>query len=348
MTFYVVVSGLPKTVKKQKMSHFFRHFIFKKSRIKFWIESMQPSTHCNEMVIRFETEAHADIAARSLQDYPFQHTDQQIYILRCWLRSDKPARQEMQNFEVDVSVEREFQPVEPQRPYSPVTERDSSPHLRDELTKLQLEIELTNKRRLLLEAERQLVLEQKSLEMLQANGSTAVVALEETTTAIPKNKLHIQTSKLLNPQQKIRECNQPRHLNNKLGLKSKHLYWPCKILWKEMKPIIRDKVIELHQPQFNALFRNVVKKRLHDILQDGFNHNTKGLISRYRKTFPAHMDEEFVVTLRNTLLQGQLSTDFSQKDTSNANMTNTIKEQVDPTDLPISEMCDDLADWTED
>ncbi|XP_047509623.1 uncharacterized protein LOC125052688 isoform X1 [Pieris napi] len=340
----VVVSGLPKNVKRQKMVHFLRSYVFKKPPLQFWIESMSSgSNNSKDMLIRFETEAAADFAARTLQDYPYQHTDQDIYKLKCWIKNNPDNTSDPQEFAEDVKIERDVMPVEFQRPYSPVRERDRSPHLREELTKLELEIELTNKKRMLLEAERNLLLEQKRLEMLQKSG-TPDLPVEDSTQSST-------SSALLTVPPKKRERKRPQDQTPHSREPSKNLYWPSKILMKDMLHCVRRNVNPDQIPLFNALLRNVVRKRLTDILGDEPNQNTKKCISMYRMLYPRDVDEDFVITLKNLMLQGQLPPELQgpclQSGTSNVNITNT-SNNIDPADLPISELSKDLDDWTED
>ncbi|XP_045533250.1 uncharacterized protein LOC123720607 isoform X2 [Pieris brassicae] len=206
-----------------------------------------------------------------------------------------------------------------------------------------LEIELTNKKRMLLEAERNLLLEQKRLEMLQKSGTPDLPVEDSTkssTRSVPLTLL---------PKKRARK--RPQDQNTHSGEPSKNLYWPSKILMKDMLHCIRRNVNPDQIPLFNALLRNVVKKRLTDILGDEPNQNTKKCISMYRMLYPRDVDEDFVITLKNLMLQGQLPPELQgpslQSGTSNVNMTNT-SNNIDPADLPISELSKDLDDWTED
>ncbi|XP_038217040.1 uncharacterized protein LOC119835978 isoform X1 [Zerene cesonia] len=343
MPYYVIVSGLPKTVKKQKMVHFLGQFVFKRPPVKFWIESLSTAPDSsNQMVIRFESPNAAEKAVATLQDYPFQHTDQQIYLLKCYMKDEQAIPQENNDYE-----EKRQWPVEHQRAYSPV--RSRSPHINEELSKIELEIELTNRKRMLVEAEQKLIMEQKRLEMLQNAGPSTVIS-EESEVAIKIKK---------QPTLK-KERKRPQDQNNKAGEnRGCKLYWPCRIIGKEMNNIIRIHIAQETRPIFNALLRTHVKQRILNVLQGMVVFNTKRIIAMYRQVYPMYTDEKFVLTLRDMIRQGQLPDELLQQskqigqqytDSVNSDMTSSqvSSSNVDPLDLPIHELSHDLDDWTED
>lgn len=73
-----------------------------------------------------------------------------------------------------------------------------------------------------------------------------------------------------------------------------------------MRTLIRSHINADQIPLFNSLLRNVVKKRLSDLLGGNPNHNTKKCLSVYRKLYPKNMDENLIANLKNRILQGQL------------------------------------------
>ncbi|XP_038217041.1 uncharacterized protein LOC119835978 isoform X2 [Zerene cesonia] len=313
MPYYVIVSGLPKTVKKQKMVHFLGQFVFKRPPVKFWIESLSTAPDSsNQMVIRFESPNAAEKAVATLQDYPFQHTDQQIYLLKCYMKDEQAIPQENNDYE-----EKRQWPVEHQRAYSPV--RSRSPHINEELSKIE-------------------------------NAGPSTVISEESEVAIKIKK---------QPTLK-KERKRPQDQNNKAGEnRGCKLYWPCRIIGKEMNNIIRIHIAQETRPIFNALLRTHVKQRILNVLQGMVVFNTKRIIAMYRQVYPMYTDEKFVLTLRDMIRQGQLPDELLQQskqigqqytDSVNSDMTSSqvSSSNVDPLDLPIHELSHDLDDWTED
>ncbi|CAG4975187.1 unnamed protein product [Colias eurytheme] len=317
MPYYVIVSGLPKTVKKQKMVHFLGQFVFKRPPVKFWIESLSTAPDSsNQMLIRFESRDAAEKAVATLQDYPFQHTDQQIYLLKCFIKDDQAIPQENNDYE-----ENQQWPVEHQRAYSPV--RSRSPHINEELSKIELEIELTNRKRMLVEAEQKLIMEQKRLEMLQNAGPSTDIS-EESEVPVKKPKKQ-KTQK--------KERKRPQDQNNKAGEnRGCKLYWPCRIIGKEMNNIIRIHIDQETRPLFNAMLRMNIKQRILHVLNGMVIFNTKRIVAMYREVYPMFSDERFVLTLKAMIRNGQIPIELQQEsnqlgqqetDSTNSDMTSS-------------------------
>ncbi|XP_045507787.1 uncharacterized protein LOC123703732 isoform X2 [Colias croceus] len=317
MPYFVIVSGLPKTVKKQKMVHFLGQFVFKRPPVKFWIESLSTAPDSsNQMLIRFESRDAAEKAVATLQDYPFQHTDQQIYLLKCFMKDDQAIPQENNDYE-----EKQQWPVEHQRAYSPV--RSRSPHINEELSKIE-----------------------------NAGPSTDISEESEVAAKKPKKPKK-------QPSQK-KERKRPQDQNNKAGEnRGCKLYWPCRIIGKEMNNIIRIHIDQETRPLFNAMLRMNIKQRILHVLNGMVIFNTKRIVAMYREAYPIFSDERFVLTLKAMIRNGQIPIELQQEskqlgqqetDSTNSDMTSSqvSSSNVDPLDLPIHELSHDLDDWTED
>ncbi|CAG5059833.1 unnamed protein product [Parnassius apollo] len=320
------VLGLPKNVKKPRLVNLLRTVVFgKKLKCKFWIREAYPlpNSQFQQVVVNISKRNDAYKAVDLINDFVYfngtedfqlsavivdDHVPQEHY--------DEPMPEVLYAEKKHISREKEIRQSN-KRKRSPLRnkERSRSPHYRNESTKLDMEIELVRKQRLLVEEERKLLLEKKKLELLKEFGPGTVKKLEKYAAAIEKHSL--EDDEPPKPQITVTKKSESRRATTGLPL----FVLPCRIIIKQMKTVLTNHTNENNKFELLKALRMTIRKRIAELLQTKTFMQTGEIIQLYRETYPLDTDEKLLQQLEaeikvnaNVAEDNKSATDIKEND----------------------------------
>ncbi|XP_050680395.1 uncharacterized protein LOC126976189 [Leptidea sinapis] len=314
----IIITGLPQDGPKGKIIHYLRQSIFKKPQIMFWVEKVKVrNDNTKQVTVRFHSLQDAEFAVRVLQDHPYKSFDGQIYNLKCFLKESPPE----QNKSGSTGLNNSFAKGD----HNNLKRGADTPALKQELDMIEVEIELINKKRKLIEAERLLLLEQQKLESLQSNKTIRQSEV----------KPNPETPKAYVPARK-------RPLS---------FYGPCNYIKRDFTPLVLKNIDESMRFQFYKLLRIRIRERFVSMLDGKTIYPVSKLLEEYRRNYPKCTDEELTLDIKKELLENpdmfkRKGDKQSNEDKPDDNLNNEKVEDL--TDLPIEKLAEELDEWYEE
>ncbi|CAK1595061.1 unnamed protein product, partial [Parnassius mnemosyne] len=295
------VLGLPKNVKKPRLVSLLRTVVFgKKLKCKFWIREAYPlpNSQFQQVVVNISKRNDAYKAVDLINDFIYFNGTEDFQLSAVIVDDHLPQENydepmpEAVYADKHVGRERERRQNN-KRKKSPLRnkERSRSPHYKNESTKLDMEIELVRKQRLLVEEERKLLLEKKKLELLKEFGPGTVKKLEKYAAVIEKHSL--EDDEPPKPQITVTKKNESRRATTGLPL----FVLPCRIIIKQMKTVLTNHTNENNKFELLKALRMTIRKRIAELLQTKTFMQTGEIIQLYRETYPLDTDEKLLEQL---------------------------------------------------
>ncbi|XP_026324652.1 uncharacterized protein LOC113233686 isoform X2 [Hyposmocoma kahamanoa] len=193
--------------------------------------------------------------------------------------------------------------------------RSRSPHY--ETSKLDLEIELLRKQRLIVEEERRLLFEKKKLELVKEFGPSALQEFEssEFSRSRPRDYRPREPSPFRSRPNKRSRPNRPKTPPQRrmptLSKKLPNFLWPCKLILTDMKDLIFASGLESMREIsiLDKMIRITIRKRLVVLCENKPIMSATEVAALYRARYPKTTDETLVAKHLKDLRGSHMSID---------------------------------------
>ncbi|CAH0403685.1 unnamed protein product [Chilo suppressalis] len=376
----VELARLPSNVKMPKLLFSMRGLLkgAGMKNCKFWILELADSYNSDlkEAKIEFPTYEEALKAVERLDNLKYRvNTETSVLTARISggtknrKQSRSPYRSSRSRYRRSRSRSNSFR-----RYYSPERVRSRSPLFRETTSKLDLELELLRKKRLVIEEERRLLMEQKKLDMIREYGPSisrdmdynerdrirSDRSMRETTRPIRDTRRPIRESTrpirestrlIKETARPIRERSRPIR-ETKMGAEGvptvkpavmPNFYKPRRLIMMQMKSIISEHTEPEERQNLEKLIGLQLRKRLAEALQNETYLRVEKVVELYRTKYPEAGDKEFVTEILKNLRMSHwhLSDDTKKVKKDNGDQKNKKTEiaqkiEVDQGSLPVS------------
>ncbi|KAL4707108.1 hypothetical protein ACJJTC_011434, partial [Scirpophaga incertulas] len=179
----VHVTGLPKSVEMPKIIFKFKHILSKYKVKKFWISEFGYTRGCDfkEAKIQLQTIEDAFKVRNVLNGFAFSMNNQSSQLSAVISKQTKSVKEfysQPNNKKSSLKCSSYLRPHDSfEKQYSKERDRSRSPVF-NTTSKLNIELELLRKQRMVVEEERRLLLEHKKLELVKEFGASAAMEIE--------------------------------------------------------------------------------------------------------------------------------------------------------------------------
>ncbi|CAG9790091.1 unnamed protein product [Diatraea saccharalis] len=320
----VELQKLPPSVKMPKLMYSIRGILRKGNlNSRFWVTEIADmrTSDCKEAKLEFATREEAWDAKEILNQYPFRNgNDRSIITARIFDEKHNINRHPSPYRNRGSKRSRSRSRGNFYSRYSMDRDRSRSPLYHD-TSELDLEIELLRKKRLVIEEERRLLLEQKKLDMLRERGPNASDFYDDMERSRDRKK---------RPRREMDEVirNARPHKPHLPQFKK-----PCRILTDQMSSLIDKHSTCEETKMLTKLIVAQLRRRLAVELENKDFIPANKIVDLYRSKYPQSSDEEFIMPIIKNLRLSHWSLSNPKKkdnDQKNNQMEISEKAQVDP------------------
>ncbi|KAJ2943079.1 hypothetical protein O0L34_g18770 [Tuta absoluta] len=299
--------GLPSNAKLPKLIIVLKSMLKKEGIIKFWVKEMSDirGTDFKSAKVEFYSGDEAYRALTVMDGFEFS-IGQSSYPVTASLDEEersRPRRRSPSPYNRRPR-EREYRDRYEEPRYSRYDgysrERSRSPVHRDS-SKLDLEIELLRKQRMIIEEERRLLLERKKLELVKEFGPSALKEFksfeddrERDRRYRPERPAEYRPRRRSPPLPPRISKPAPRQWGQKDRVQLPQFHVPCKILLEELKELMEKLGTRKESFLLTKLIRATLRKRLAVALEGKPIMPGAKIVALYRQKYPKHQDEDFI------------------------------------------------------
>ncbi|KAI5638272.1 hypothetical protein NE865_09087 [Phthorimaea operculella] len=302
------LSGLPSNTKLPKLVIVLKSMLKREGIIKFWVKEMSDirGTDLKSARVEFYSGDEAYRALTAIDGFEFS-MGQTSYPITASLDEEerrRPRRRSPSPY-IRRPREREYRDRYEEPSYRSdrydgySRERSRSPVHRDS-SKLDLEIELLRKQRMIIEEERRLLLERKKLELVKEFGPSALKEFksfeddrERDRRYRPERPAEYRPRRRSPPPPPRGKPAPPRQWGQK-GVQLPQFHVPCKAILEELKELMEKLGTRKESFLLTKLIRATIRKRIAVLLEGKPIMPAPKIVALYREKYPNHQDEDFV------------------------------------------------------